>query len=195
MEVIFMRTVGLLVSVLGMLMAVCVASDYNFYGMRVLIDWPTIAFFVFALAGAVIGTGSGKTFISGVNGVLSRKYQMTDEQRGKAVGLFKLLGNVTTSATVAITFIGIIMLLTMLNDPSAIGTYYGMVMVAVFWGAVIHMLFIQPSIYLLNQSREPEPARAARVKDKQALEKLAQLCFEKGLTYEDIMEADEIQLL
>jgi flagellar motor component MotA len=189
-----MRIVGFIANVFAIIMIMYIASEGRLLDMTTFIDGPTVFYFVLTIGGAVVSTGGFKTLVSGINGIFSRKYQMTDEQREKSVELFKFLGKVTALASIVLMFSGVILLMLNLNDPSTMGTHVGVALMAVFWGAAIEMLFIQPAVYMLNQKREPEPARAARIKDKEALEKLAQLCFEKGLTYEDIMEADDIQL-
>jgi hypothetical protein len=105
-----------------------------------------------------------------------------------------LLGKTTTCVSAATTLIGLILLLFALDTPLEMGKKIAMALVSLFYGATLHLLFIQPALYKFKLPQTEEPARIARIKNKEAIDKLVQLCFEKGLTYEDIMEADDIQL-
>ncbi len=177
-----MRIIGFLLSLLGLAITVYVAADGDMYSISHIFDFWNLMPFVLAYAGVIVGTGSFKAFVMGVNAAISKKYRITDAQRDDAVELFRLLGRMTAYVSAAVVFIGLTMLLTNLNDPGSMGVRTGVILIAFLYGAAIQMLFIQPTIYMLTKRQTEEPARAARIKDKEALNKLAQLCFEKGIT-------------
>jgi flagellar motor component MotA len=189
-----MRVLGFLFISFGLLIVIFIAAGGNLNAMSTFVDWPSVLPLLLTVTGVIMGTGSFKTFVVGFNAAISRKYRISDEQREDAIDLFNMLSKVIYYVTAATTLIGMILTLYTLSDPAALGGKVAIMLVSLFYGAIVNLLFIQPTIYVLKKRQTEEPARVARIRDKAAIDKLVQLCFEKGLTYEDIMEADDIQL-
>jgi len=158
------------------------------------INLPSLFGHLIILASVIVATSSFKTFIMGINGAFSKKYIMTKEQCDKTMQLFNLLQKTIIYSCIVQFFIGFVIVLNHLGDVSSWGPSIAMTLIAPIYGALINIAFIQPAIYILSHKHESEPSHIARIKDKEALDKLMQLCFEKGLTHEDIMDADEITL-
>ena len=189
-----MRTLGSLI----IFMALTIALIWS-TGMEIglIIDESVLLAYVAVLAGIITATGSFKTFISGINGVVSKKYRMTEELRDKALSLFKLLKKSTIHATVLITVLGLLATLYRMEDISKLGSAVAVALLSILYGAFINLALLNPAIYILCQKQEDDAtSRVAKIKnrDKEAVEKLLQLCFEKGLTHDDIMAAEDITL-
>lgn len=159
-----------------------------------LLDLPAILIYFIFIAAVLISTSNFKTFIMGINGAISKKYQMSKEQCDKTISLFQLLRKTVFNTSILILVVSIMFILGNLSDVSHLGPAIAVALIAIAYGAFINLFMIDPAIYILGHKHEDEPAKIARIKDKEALDKLLQLCFEKGLTHEDIMNADEIML-
>jgi len=155
---------------------------------------PSLYGHLIVLASVLVITASFKTFIMGINGAFSKKYQMTEEQINKTLDLFRLLQKTVNYTSVLLVLIGLVIVLGHVSDILSLGPSIALTLISPLYGVLINIAFINPVIYILQHKHEDEPAKAARIKDKEALDKLMQLCFEKGLTHEDIMDADEITL-
>lgn len=188
------RRIGFLVLVFGVVFSMMLISHYVVNDVLVFINTPTLVYFILIILGTVLTTSGFKGFVISVNGVLSRKYQMTDEDRDKGIELFTMLTKTVTQGGVALIFISLCLMLLRFDDLSALGPSMAVAFNSVLYASLINMLLLNPAIYILKHRAEAEPARTARVKDKAAADKLLQLCFEKGLTFEEIMQAEEISL-
>ena len=189
-----MRTLGSIIIIFAVTLFVIFTA-----GMRgaYFIDWSVLTAFVLIFVGVIIATTGFKTFISGINGVMSKKYQMTAQMRDKALSLFRLLQKSTFYTMVLITVLGVLGVLTSLDDISGLGPALFIALIGIVYGSFINLAFLCPAIYILEHKLDEEtekPAAKIKDRDKEAVEKLLQLCFEKGLSHEDIMAADEISL-
>lgn len=188
------RKVGFLLCLSAMWLMVVSGSDWQLGNVSLFLNLPTLIYNCMILTGVILYTSGFKTFIAGLNGVFSKNYHMTDELRAEATDLFILLRKTVTLAGVALTCISLCLLLLYLDDPSAIGPNVAVALLALLYAAFINMALINPILYLLQHRKDAEPAKVARIKEKAAVDKLLQLCFEKGITLEEVMESDEIEL-
>jgi flagellar motor component MotA len=195
------KALGLFICFVGIAISIFWASEWNFIDAVSFIDIATTFSIVVPAAGFIIGTGSFKAFIAGINCILSKKYRITEKLLDEAVSLFELLAKVVVNATVVSIFIGLCLTLLNLDDPASLGPKISIALLAALHGAFINLVFIHPAIYMLKKKRTEEPLEdndanihAVRARDREAVDKLLQLCFEKGITREDIMNADGIDL-
>lgn len=189
-----MRLLGFCLTLVGILLTMIIGAQWNVGDFYIFLNWPTIIFFLMILTGVIMCTSNTKTFTMAVNGVLSRRYKMTEVQREKALALFTLLEKSVKCSAALLAMIGFCLTLLKMDDLSSLGPNICIILLSVFYGALILLVFIYPAQYILQHQKEEEPARAVRIKEKAAVDKLLQLCFEKGLTSEDIINADEITL-
>jgi len=186
-----MRTLSFLILFFGGI-AIMIISINGIIGY--FFNIPSLFGHLIMMASVIVATSSFKTFIMGINGAFSKKYLMTKEQCEKTIALFKMLQKTVNYTSLLMVVIGLMVVLGNLTDLSSIGPSLSLSLIAIVYGVIINLAFIQPAIYILSHKHESEPAHIARIKDKEALDKLMQLCFEKGLTHEDIMDANEITL-
>ena len=112
------RIYGFIICLFSIIMAASIISDFNMSDLGIFISLQTLLFFILIFTGVIAGTSGFKTFTMGVNGVLSKKYYMTDEQREKAVALFVLLRRTTLYAAVLQMMAGL-----MLNELKKVLRY------------------------------------------------------------------------
>ena len=186
-----MRTLSFLLLFFGGIAFLIMASNGSVIWF---VNLPSFLGHFIILTSVIVATSSFKVFISGINGAFSKKYQMTKEQSDITLALFRLLQRTVNYTSVLVFLIGLVIGLGYLSDLFMLGPILAMTMIAPLYGIIINIAFINLVIYNLEHKHESESATVVRIKDKEVADKLLQLCFEKGLTHEDIMEADEITL-
>jgi len=122
----------------------------NMVAALVFIDLPTIAGSLLAVYAVVIITGESKTFVMGVNAVLSQDYSISDTNREKAIQLFKLLKETVIYASLLYAMSGFVFLL-ILSDPGDWRPMLAISILSIFYGALVNVVFICPAIAILKK--------------------------------------------
>jgi flagellar motor component MotA len=157
------------------------------------IDPFTLLTFIISVGAVIFMSGEFKTAIRGVNALLSRKYEISDAERERAVQLFGLLTKVIWITALVSFLIGLVLMLGQLDDPAALGPMLSVMLISFYYGAFINLVFIYPAIYMLRH-RTPVNPTPAVISEKQVIDKLLQLCYKQGISPEEILQADEIEL-
>ena len=169
-----------------------VLGDLSLQGITWVIDMPSLMTIVLAQWAVILITGEGKTFIKSLNALFSKKYVISNQDRLKAVELNILLSKVTVYAALFAFTTGLVFMLGMLGDPSVLGPIISVSLISLVYGALINIIFVLPAIYILKHRKNPDDNAA--ITEKQVVDKLLELCHKQGLSPEEIMEADEINL-
>ena len=77
-----------------------------------------------------------------------------------------------------------------LDDPRHIGSMLATSLLSVVYGLIINLVFIYPAIYILKHRENIEPVKV--ISEKLIVDKLLELCHKKGISPEEILEADDI---
>lgn len=114
------------------------------------LDYPSLIF-ILALAAVVVAvTGSFKTLIMGTNCVMSKRYQISEQNRQKAIDVFIMLRRVLTSAGIVIFTFGMVLALGSLGDPDALGPNLAVALISQFYAQLLNLFFVNPAIYILQ---------------------------------------------
>lgn len=188
-----MYVIGLLLFSAVYIFMVLVGVDFIVPKLSlVLYDMPTTLYFIVTIASVTIMTGGGKTFIAAVNALISKKYSISAYEKEKAIRLFKLLSKSVVYASVLITFVSFIIMLTDLSDLSKLGPNMAVAINAIVFGAFINLILINPAINILESRYNAEEKTV--ISEKQVIDKLLELCYKQGISPEEIINADEIQI-
>jgi len=110
--------------------------------LSMMFNMPAVTLILFTIVGVVVATSNFKTFIRGCNAILSPKYVISQEEREKAAGLFRLLSKAVLLMTLLCIFTGAVAALSNIDNvermayavaAALIGPILGLLMsVAVF---------------------------------------------------------------
>ena len=153
-------------------------------------DAPSLMPLGIVIAATVFMTGEYKTFTKSVNALLSKKYKISYEDLQRAIGLYKLLAKVIVYTTLISFVLGIIMMFGMLETPDLLGPMISVALVSVLYGLIANLVFIYPAIHILQNRENSETVKV--ISEKLVVDKLLELCYKKGISPEEILEADDI---
>ena len=154
------------------------------------IDVPSLMPLIIVIAATIFMTGEYKTFTKSVNALLSKKYKISYEDLQRAIGFYKLLAKVVVYVTLASFVLGIILMSRMIETPDTLGPMISVALVSVFYGLIVNLVFIYPAIHILQNRENSETVKV--ISEKLVVDKLLELCYKKGISPEEILDADEI---
>lgn len=154
---------------------------------------PAIAIILFTIIGVIVGTSGFKTFIRGLNAVLSSKYAIDEDERNKAAGLFRLLSISVILASFICLLIGLMS--AMIRNPDewlSFSHSLSASIVSFASGVILSLAFFEPAVYILRRSK----AKSGMIREypKYLGDRLLELCSQNGLTPGDIENATGIEL-
>ncbi|MCL2500260.1 MAG: hypothetical protein FWE90_07975 [Defluviitaleaceae bacterium] len=153
-------------------------------------DLPTIIWMKLAMAAIIVATGEFKTFIAGINALLSKKYVLSADMQNRAIRLFKLFGKVAICVAIIDFMIGAMMILLTLGDLSALGPLISVILISAFYAAFFNLAIVFPVVHILEFRRNPEDKVV--ISERQVIDKMLELCYRQGITPEEILNASEI---
>ena len=161
----------------------------------VLMNPAAILAILFALVSVLITTASFKLFTRGLNAAISRKYYLPETERLKAAELFRLLSKVSIGAALFVFFAGLIVVLSYLGYIYAAGHAVAAALVSLVLGTAVPIMFFEPAAFILRHRADAE-AKVTQVKayPKALGDRQLELCYQNGLSAEDIEKATEIDL-
>ena len=165
-------------------------GDWRGWAIAYVLDVPSLMPFIWVMAAIIIMTGDYKVYVKSVNAILSKKYTISNADKERAVQLYRLLSKAVLYTAFITFIIGLIMLLGQFEDISTLGPMITLSVIPPLYGAIINMVFIHPAIYILKNRENSEPA--AVISEKLVVQKLLDLCYRKGISPEEIMEAEDI---
>jgi hypothetical protein len=184
---------GLLVFAIQIIFVMLVATGFDLVWLsNLFFDGMTFAVFLLTITAVIITQGGHKTFIAAINAVLSKKYHIAASDKEKAIRLFRLIGKSVTATALLLTVIGVINILSNLDNPATIGVHMAMALLSIMHGIIINLVFVWPVVSILETRYNTEEKTV--ISEKQVIDKLLELCYRQGITPEEILDADEIKL-
>jgi len=104
------------------------------------------------IVGVIVATGSFKTFIRGCRAALFPKYEMSDDERAKAVALFKLFSKTVVLASVVVLAVMIFESITFYFESGCISALYsmGVAVMSFAYGPFLALIFFEPVAFILK---------------------------------------------
>lgn len=124
-----------------------------------------ISVVLLTIAGLIVATSNFKTFISGLNAVLSPKYVISDEEREKAAHLFRLLSKGVVVTSIATFFIGLIAGFSHFWDPSLMVHAFAAALVSPIISIMVSLAFFEPAVCVLRKPRSNPEAQDVATQD------------------------------
>ncbi|MDR2770618.1 MAG: hypothetical protein LBB57_01110 [Clostridiales Family XIII bacterium] len=152
---------------------------------------------LFAVVSALLATSNFRLFTRGLNAAISRKYYLPEEECEKAADLFRLLSKVSIAAALFTFFTGLIAMLGHMEDAEAFGHALAAALVAPLVGVAVLTALFEPAAFILRHRARAEAAAgkaAVKTYPKALGDKLLELCYQNGLSAEDIEKATDIEL-
>lgn len=124
--------------------------------MSTFINTPSLLAILIPLLGVVAATGSFETLIHGFKAVVSPKAEITEETRGRAATLFRLLSKTTAISAALITLICLVNMLYALDftNPNAlnsIGSNIAASLISLTYGLILVMAVFEPAVFILKK--------------------------------------------
>ena len=154
------------------------------------LDAPSLMPLIVIIGATVYMTGNYKTYTKAVNAILFANYKISQADKEKAIGLYKLLGKVVVYTTLITTMIGLVLTFGMDFALYTFGAMLAVSVIPIIYGAIINLVFIYPSIHILQNRENSETVNV--ISEKLVVDKLLELCYKKGVSPEEILEADDI---
>ncbi|MCL2254403.1 MAG: MotA/TolQ/ExbB proton channel family protein [Lachnospiraceae bacterium] len=160
--------------------------------VSIFVNVPSLVIFIIACVATNMWGGGNKTFIIGVNALLSKKYHISSADKEKVIRLFKLQKTVAIYMSILSFLIGIISVLANASDIYLLGPMIAMALLAVIYGTLFTTFFHAAVSMLENRYNSEEKAV---ISEKQVIDKMLELCFKQGVSPEEIISADEINFM
>ena len=164
------------------------------------LNLPTLFLLLLVIAAVIIMKGGFKTFITAINAVFSKKYNISSIEKEKAVRMFKLLSKSVIYGMVLLTMISVVNMMMGLdfslfetNSLLFINVVFANIaaaLISVFYGLLLNLAFFNPIVSIL-ESRQNADVKTV-ISEKQVMDKLLELCYKQGVSPEDILGASEI---
>ena len=159
-----------------------------------IIDAPSLMPLGIVIAATVFMTGEYKTFTKSVNALLSKKYKISYEDLQKAISLYRLLAKVVVYTTLISFVLGIMMMFGAVREYEfslwLLGVMFSVALVSVLYGLIASLVFIYPAIHILKHRENSESVKV--ISEKLVVDKLLELCYKKGISPEEILEAEDV---
>ena len=158
------------------------------------IDVPSLMPLGIVIAATIFMTGEYETFTKSVNALLSKKYKISYEDLQKAISLYRLLAKVVVYTTLISFVLGIIIMFGAVREYEfslwLLGVMFSVALVSVIYGLIANLVFIYPAIHILKHRENSESVKV--ISEKLVVDKLLELCYKKGISPEEILDADDI---
>ena len=169
---------------------VIVFTDEVFINMQNLLHVPSMIVLIAAMAVTLFMAGEEKTLVKAINAILFKKYKISHADKERAIYLFKMQGKVVMYASLLMSAISLFIMLGQLDDPLTIGPMLSMALLSIIYAAGFNIVFFIPAIYILQHRKSPDNKRV--ISEKEVINKLLELCYKKGISPEEILEATDI---
>ena len=184
---------GLLMFLLGIVLMVLMIIDFQTEYISIFFDAATFIMFLITISAVIISQRDFKPFVASINALISKKYHISAADKEKGIRLFKLIHK-TVYATACLCVVGgSLNMLTNLDDLAYLGPNVAVILLALLYGIIINMVFVNPAINILETRYNTEEKTV--ISEKQVIDKLLEMCYKQGISPEDIIGAKEIKIL
>jgi len=154
------------------------------------IDIPTLVVFLLTICATLIISGEFGTLIKSKNALISKKYHLSNNDRERAISLYKVLAKVIVITTVITIVSTIMIMLATLDDLRLLGPYAAVSLLSILYAAVLLLIFIYPAQIILKNRVNIGEKRV--ISEKEVINKLLELCYKNNISPEEILEAEDI---
>ena len=174
---------------LVVLLTIAVLGE-GFGALARFMDAPSLLPFILIISAIILMTGEYRTHVKAVNAIVSKKYKISYADKERAINLYRLLAKAVVYITLLQFIVGFVLMLGMHGDIYTLGPIVAVALVSVFYGVFINLVFIYPAIHILKHRENSEIAPI--ISEKLVVDKLLELCHKKGISPEEILNAEEI---
>jgi len=154
------------------------------------LDLATLIMLLLPICATLVISGEFGTLIKSKNALISKKYYLSNEDRVRAISLYKVLAKVVVATTIIMVVSSLIVMLRTLDDPAFIGPVLAIAFISVIYGAVLLVIFIYPAQLILKNRVNIGETRV--ISEKEVINKLLELCYRNNISPEEVMDADDI---
>jgi flagellar motor component MotA len=124
--------------------------------LRYFIDIASMLAILLPLAGVLVATGSFKVFLAGLRAVIFPKEEISEEMRGRAASLFRLLSKTTAmiaGVSVLICLVNVLFNLDVFHPGSvrALGINIAAAMISLIYGLLLIVAVFEPVVFILKK--------------------------------------------
>ncbi len=183
-----MYFIGVLIMYIGLAMfGYIVGFNFSFY-----LNPATVIIILASISGVVVATSSFKTFIMGLNAIISKKYVIDDEERERAAELFRLLSKTVVVASLIGFFGRLVIAFEHMGDIEMMTHIFAADFITLIGGFMTSIAFFEPAVLILK--RRSKHSSMVEEYPKHLGDRLLELCSQNGLSAEDILKATTIEL-
>jgi flagellar motor component MotA len=184
-----------LIGVIAFIISLCLPMSLKGVALSNLLNPAALFVVLLPLISTLLATSGFKLFVRGLNAAISHKYHLPDEERTAAADLFRLLSKVAIAAAVFGVFLGLISMLGHMGDVEQFGHALAATLVSPLYGVAAALVLCEPVAYILRHPQQNDaPAASVKAYPKALGDKLLALCYQNGLSAEDIERATGIEL-
>lgn len=128
-----------------------------------LIDLPTLIMHLFMIVGVLTAVNGFTAFWSGLKAAVLPKSAISEEMRGRAASLFRLLSKTAALSSLIGLIVGVLWMFGVLDDPYALGGPLSVCLIAPLYGIILIVAVFEPVVFILKKRQNPE--RQPKTKD------------------------------
>jgi flagellar motor component MotA len=147
-----MYLIGIALYLIGFLSAMYLKG----VALTALIVPSAIILQLFALIAVLTGTQGFEAFAHGLRAAAFPRKTITEDMRGKAASLFRLLSKTTALAAALGALLGCVEMLSGLNDPEAMGHGLAAALVSPLLGVLLIAAVFEPAVVILKKRHGKE---------------------------------------
>jgi len=117
-------------------------------------DAPTVMGFGIVISAVIVATGQANTFVSGIKAAFSKRHNLSEDERIRAIGMFKLLRKTVVYAAILFSSMTMVFILGNLQDWDTFAANTALAMLSVYYAALINIILINPVISILERRNE-----------------------------------------
>jgi flagellar motor component MotA len=125
-------------------------------GFGVFIDPFSLLAVLVPLLAVLTATKSFKVFYGGLKAVIRPKENLTEDLRGQAASLFRLLSKTTALASGIGVLIGSIIALGYVESPKILGEALSVALITPLYGVILIAALFEPVVFSLKKRRDTE---------------------------------------
>jgi len=182
--------VGLLIFFVAGILNFSWLSPGGFSSYAFFIDIVTLVVFLLTICATVIISGEFGTLIKSKNALISKKYYLSNNDKERAITLYKVLAKVIVCTAVIMIVSTTIIMLGTLDDPAMLGPFMAVSLLSILYAAVLLLIFVYPAQIILKNRTNIGEKRV--ISEKEVINKLLELCYKNNISPEEILEADDI---
>jgi flagellar motor component MotA len=119
------------------------------------LDPPSLLVIAVPLLAVLTATKSFKVFYGGLKAMVQPKEPLSEELRGQASSLYRLLSKTTALASGIGVLIAAIIIVVNIGDPFMMGKGIAVAIISVLYGLILIAAVFEPVVFNLKKRRQP----------------------------------------